>query len=239
MSQESGLQVGLASAEPKWAAIVNDRLIPMPRQRLSASVILHQAGEPVSGTLVRDFNSPHDVGFEPDTIVDLAGGNVFRVVSDCSRSGNVRSDSPPKLAFVVDDRFEVTIQPRQTGKTLRGLLNIPPESRILRDLESPTDTPIGDDEKFSHADGPVFVTRRDGTVTIIVEGTPHVWTEPRISYAEVVTLFDPSYPQHPETFPSVEYEGGPPSSPEGILSPGASVKVKDRMVFNVSATGQS
>ena len=77
------------------------------------------------------------------------------------------------------------------------------------------------------------------SVTIIVEGTPHDWSKDSISYAEVVTLFEPSYPQHPEITYSVTYDRGHGHKPEGILSPGASVKVKDGMVFHVSRTGQS
>ena len=77
------------------------------------------------------------------------------------------------------------------------------------------------------------------TVTIIVEGTPHGWPKDEISYAEVVTLEVPSYPQHPEITYSVTYMRGHGNKPEGILSPGASVKVKEGMIFNVSETGQS
>lgn len=76
-------------------------------------------------------------------------------------------------------------------------------------------------------------------VTIIVEGTPHQWARPIITYAEVVTLFDESFPQHPEVTYSVTYDHGPPGNPEGILSPGGLVKVKEGMVFHVSRTGQS
>ena len=75
--------------------------------------------------------------------------------------------------------------------------------------------------------------------TIIVEGTPYEWSKPSITYAEVVTLFDPTYPQHPEITYSVIYKNGPSHKPDGILPPGAAVKVKERMVFNVSRTGQS
>ena len=46
-------------------------------------------------------------------------------------------------------------------------------------------------------------------------------------------------PQHPEITYSVTYKNGPSHKPEGILPPGAAVKVKERMVFNVSRTGQS
>ncbi len=77
------------------------------------------------------------------------------------------------------------------------------------------------------------------TVTIIVDGTPHEWPKGEISYAEVVTLEFPDYPQHPEITYSVKYKKGHGDKPEGTLSPGASVKVKEGMIFSVSPTGQS
>jgi hypothetical protein len=77
------------------------------------------------------------------------------------------------------------------------------------------------------------------TVTIFVEGTPHEWPKGEITYAEVVTLEVPGYPQHPEITYSVRYKKGHSDKPEGILVPGASVKVKEGMRFSVSETGQS
>lgn len=76
-------------------------------------------------------------------------------------------------------------------------------------------------------------------VTIVVNGTPHQVEKDDISYAEVVTLEVPDYAQHPEITYSVTYKNGQGNKPEGILSPGGSVKVKDGMIFNVSETGQS
>jgi len=77
------------------------------------------------------------------------------------------------------------------------------------------------------------------TVTIIVEGTEHEWPKGEITYAEVVTLEVPDYAQHPEITYSVRYKRGQGNKPEGTLAPGASVKVKEGMIFNVSETGQS
>jgi hypothetical protein len=77
------------------------------------------------------------------------------------------------------------------------------------------------------------------TVEIVVKGTLHAWPKDEITYAEVVTLEVPDYAQHPEITYSVKYKNGHGNKPEGILSPGGSVKVKDRMIFNVSETGQS
>jgi hypothetical protein len=76
-------------------------------------------------------------------------------------------------------------------------------------------------------------------VTIVVDGTPHEWPKDEITFAEVVTLEVPDYAQHPEITYSVKYKNGQGNKPEGILSPGASVKVKDDMIFSVSETGQS
>ncbi len=82
-------------------------------------------------------------------------------------------------------------------------------------------------------------TRPEKTVTIVVEGTQHEWSEKEISHAEVVTLEVPEYPQHQEITYSVSYKKGPSNKPEAILPKGASVKVKEGMVFYVSETGQS
>ena len=76
-------------------------------------------------------------------------------------------------------------------------------------------------------------------VTIIVEGTAHEWRKDKISYDEVVTLEVPDYAQHPEITYSVKYTKGPGNKPEGSLAKGESVRVKDRMIFSVSETGQS
>lgn len=81
---------------------------------------------------------------------------------------------------------------------------------------------------------------KEKTVTIVVDGTPYeVPKKDLISYAEVVTLAYPDYPQHPEITYSVTYDRGHGDKPEGILSPGESVKVKEGMAFNVNRTGQS
>lgn len=74
---------------------------------------------------------------------------------------------------------------------------------------------------------------------IIVEGKEYDWSKDEITYAEVVTLEVPTYPQHPEITYSVKYKRAHGEKPEGTLPPGGSVKVKDGMIFNVSETGQS
>lgn len=78
------------------------------------------------------------------------------------------------------------------------------------------------------------------TVKIIVEGAPHEWPKnEEISYAQVVTLEVPDYSPTSGISYAVKYTRGEGHKPEGVLSVGESVKVKDGMVFSVSETGQS
>lgn len=84
-----------------------------------------------------------------------------------------------------------------------------------------------------------MVEKTKKKVTIIVNGTQHEEQKDEISYNEVVTLAFPDFPQHPERTYSVTYERGHGNKPEGILPPGATVKVKDGMIFKVKHTGQS
>lgn len=81
-------------------------------------------------------------------------------------------------------------------------------------------------------------TGKDKTVTIVVEAVEHQWPKGDITYAEVVTLEDPDYPQHPERVYSVTYERAH-GNKTGVLSPGGSVNVKEGMVFFVKDTGES
>lgn len=80
--------------------------------------------------------------------------------------------------------------------------------------------------------------RHKKLVTIIVEATAHEWPKEEITYAEVVSLEDPGFPQHQERVYSVTYERAH-NNKSGVVSPGGSVKVKEGMVFYVKDTGES
>ena len=77
-------------------------------------------------------------------------------------------------------------------------------------------------------------------VTIYVEGTPHEWPkDEKITYEQVVVWAFPDYsPTDGRTY-TVKYKKGPNEKPDGQLVKGASVHVKDGMIFSVSRTGQS
>jgi hypothetical protein len=76
-------------------------------------------------------------------------------------------------------------------------------------------------------------------VTIVVNGQPFEVEKDEIKYEEVVALAYPDYSQFPNRIYSVKYQRGHGNKPEGILTPGGEVKVKDEMIFNVKITGES
>lgn len=128
-----------------------------------------------------------------------------------------------------------------TGAELYRLGHVRPGLKLYREVQGKREDIAIENgpEKIHLKQDEHFHSAEQSGVTIIVAGTPHEWNKPSITYAEVVTLFDPQFPQHPEVTYSVTYEHGPAHHHEGILTPGASVKVKEGMVFSVSRTGQS
>lgn len=79
---------------------------------------------------------------------------------------------------------------------------------------------------------------RDKQFTIIVNGREKVVTTKEISFAQVVALAN--LPSGPNIVYTVTYRrGGEGNKPEGTLVEGETVKVKEGMIFNVTATDKS
>ena len=166
------------SPAPKWAADVDDEVIPLPQQHVKVAVIKAQAEIPADFVLVRDYDSPDDVVLAEDETVDLAKGNVFYRLAKCDVKPCGHCAATPKLAFFVDDRPEVTISAKQNGKTIRELFGFSDDVNLYRDYESPHDEPIGLEDAAPFDKGPVFYTRRQHTqLKIIVNNKPFTEAE--------------------------------------------------------------
>lgn len=75
--------------------------------------------------------------------------------------------------------------------------------------------------------------------TIVVNGQQKTVTDKEISFDQVVALaFDP-VPEGPYVFITVAYRRGHGEKPQGTLTKGQSVKVKNGMIFDVTATDRS
>lgn len=156
----------------------------MPRAVMAARDILDQAGASANVGLQRDYNSPIDHIFGDDEMVDLRQGNVFKTVPRCGPVPCTVPDARPKLAFIVDDAWEVTVNPNQTGHSLKRLMGLPDNAKLMRDFESPIDQPIAEDEKIVFHEGPVF-TAKSFSLTIKVNNNDVTVTKRRMSGLEI------------------------------------------------------
>ena len=161
------------SRAPKWAALIDDTLVPAPQREVRASVLLAQFGAKPGYVLVRDYGGEQDVAIAEDEVVNLERGNVFYLVPSCDAPNQSHCTKFAKLAFFVDDRPEITLYPNQTGKTIRELFGLTDGVNLVRDFESPHDEAVGLADLAPFANGPVFITRRvHAQLKIIVNSKP-------------------------------------------------------------------
>lgn len=79
----------------------------------------------------------------------------------------------------------------------------------------------------------------DKVETIVVNGREKQWSEKEISFEQVVKLAFDNYVDNGNTIYTVTYKRGQGNKPEGSMVKGDVVKVKDKMIFNVTATDKS
>lgn len=80
---------------------------------------------------------------------------------------------------------------------------------------------------------------KDKEITIVVNGTQKTVEKDDISFDEVVRLAYDNPPYGENTLFTITYRRGQGNKPEGILAAGESVKTKEGMVFDVTATDKS
>jgi len=229
--------------DARWFALANDITFLSPDSRVKARVIKAQTGIPQGHVLVRDYDSPNDTLIDDDEIVDLKGGNVFFSLE----RNHCRSGTPtgqPKLAWLVDDRPELTVLPNQTGQSLLDLFGLPIGSPLFRDYESPLDQPIQAGDALVFGDGPVFYTRSRvcelTEITIFVNTEPKKVRQTHITYEEVLRLAFETPPVGTDVHFTVDYRKGPPENPSGVLVEGSKqIKLKEGMRFDVTANDRS
>lgn len=74
---------------------------------------------------------------------------------------------------------------------------------------------------------------------LIVNGREKIWNKKQISFEEVVVLAFGSYDNNPNKVYTVTYDRGPHQNPEGTMVYGDIVFIKNKMIFNVTATDKS
>lgn len=148
-----------------------------------------------------------------------------------------------KLQFSIDGKPFVWYKQFIRGIQIRELGNLPPEVEIFLDIkEGWEDDLITDDEVIDLArpGKEKFITKPVPVkFTIIVNAQEKEWDKPTISFEQVVKLAIGTYDPDPRKGYTVTYCRGHEPKPEGTMVKNSVVRVKNKMVFNVTATDKS
>ena len=130
-----------------------------------------------------------------------------------------------------------------TGEALYRLGEVLPGNELFREVEGDHEDPVVpeepepihllEDEHF-HSGPP-----QPKKFRIIVNGQQKVVTTRTVTFEEIVRLAFPTPPDGSNILYTVSYEDGPRANPQGSMRAGQTVKVKDGMIFNVTATDKS
>jgi hypothetical protein len=142
----------------------------------------------------------------------------------------------------IDEKMYESPNPT-TGEALYRLGHVQPGYDLFREVKGDMEDPVvendaepihlREDEHF-HS-GPAQPRK----FTIIVNGQKKVVTTRTVTFDEIVKLAFPTPAAGANILYTVSYEDGPRVNPQGSLKEGQTAKVKDGMVFNVTATDKS
>jgi hypothetical protein len=126
-----------------------------------------------------------------------------------------------------------------TGEALYVLAGIPAHRELFREVNGDREDELvpRDATEIHLVQDEHFYSEKE--MTVIVNTEEKLWNERRISYAQVTHLAFPSPPPGVVITYTVEYERGPHKNPEGSMTAGESVRVKNGMIFSVTETGRS
>ena len=152
------------------------------------------------------------------------------------------SEGKREVRIHIDQKMYDSPNPT-TGEALYRLGRVQPSYDLFREVKGDKEDPIvendaepihlREDEHF-HS-GPAQPRK----FTIIVNGQKKVVTTRTVTFDEIVKLAFPAPPAGSNILYTVSYEDGPRVNPQGSLKEGQTVKVKDGMIFNVTATDKS
>lgn len=163
---------------------------------------------------------------------------------DLSRQGIEYFFVKRQLHFTMDGKQYNWDKQFITGAQLRRVTGVSDDFDIVLDSDGDfEDVVIGDKERINLARPGTehFKSVRTETeVTIIVNGKQKLWKKSRISFDEVVVLAGfGAMLEDPNAVLTVTYTNGPKKNPEGSMVRGDKVRVRNKMIFNASATNKS
>ena len=147
----------------------------------------------------------------------------------------------PVLHLIINEKRYDWHQEYITGAEIRKLGDIPPDEEIFLAIKRPwEDESISNEKQVNLARPEIehfYSIPKD--VIIVVNGTPHKWNKPKISFKEVIILAFGQYINKPTMVYTVAYEDGPLHNPESSMFADQEVFVINKMIFHATATDKS
>lgn len=188
------------------------------------------AGIPLETELYLSITKPYkDELIENDTRVNLA------------RPEQEHFFVKKKLKFFINGVEFTWYKQFIRGIQIRELGTIPADQDIFLDLkEGWQDDHITDDEVVDLArPGKEHFVSKPKSRIIFVNSREKQWNKDEISFEQVVVLAFGSYDNNPNKGYTVTYSRGYEPKPEGTMVKGSIVRVKNKMIFDVTATDKS
>lgn len=148
-----------------------------------------------------------------------------------------------KLKFTINKISFEWYKQYITGEQIRKLGQIDPEHEVYLQIERPfEDELISNESKIDLARPGVehFISKEKIVeFVIIVNGREKQWKQEKITFEQVVTLAFGTFENVANRAYTVTYSRGAEPKPEGTMVIGTVVRVKNKMIFNVTATDKS
>ena len=126
-----------------------------------------------------------------------------------------------------------------TGEALYELGHVGKRRELFREVEGDHEDELIEREvaEIRLKEDEHFYSQK--AVTIIVNGEAHETVETRLSFDEVVKIAYPVPPPGDNILFTISYRHGPPKNPKGTLLEGDTVRIKNKMIFDVTPTDRS
>ncbi len=144
------------------------------------------------------------------------------------------------FTFTVDERGYEWGARTISEAELRSVTGAPEDKDFVVERGDEPDLVIGEGESVDLSErGTERIRTVRSTTVIIVNAEEKRVDGKRISFEALVKLAFENPPTGPNILITIDYGDGPPANPKGSLKPGESVKIKNRMSFDVTATDRS
>lgn len=177
----------------------------------------------------------------PDPWDDELIGNDATV--DLAREGIEYFYMKKSLHFTVDGKQFSWDKQFITGKQIRKVAHVSDDHEILLDNSGNFEDVLVEDKDRINLSRPgtehFKTVHADVEVTLIVNGRPKPWSKNKISFEQVIELAFGAYNPSPDVVYTLTFDKGPRQNPEGSMVRGDKVRVKNKMIFNATATNRS